>query len=179
MTETSSTPVAEEIDVPVDHCFPFPLLRLELVFRAEDRLSLPPFRGAFWRGVFGNALAAISRGSGGNVDFGPFAREDIYRAIFDPLAPLGRSWGQEPPPAFVIDAPPAHLHDAIAPGEIFKFGLTLFGIAVEALPAVLKAFSIAAETGLGSSRGKARLISVHEVWRAGGGERDRHGCFDA
>jgi hypothetical protein len=145
-----------------------PLVRLALAFRAEGRLSLPPFRGALWRGVFGLALKRMAEGEGPPVETGPYRREELYTALFDPKPLEGRKMGEAPPPPFVIDAPPAGLHDAIKPGAITQFGLTLVGRAAEALPAVIAAFARAGEAGLGSERGAARLIAAHAVWRPDG-----------
>ena len=150
-----------------------PALRLMLTFKAQDRLVLPAFRGAMWRGVFGRALRQIADAEAGEawpgdirpVSFGPWQRDEIYVGLF---APEGEGAFARTPPPFVIDAP-GGARSIVEPGQTEMIGLTLIGKAAGALPAVLAAFSIAANEGLGKAqggaRGRAALVEAAVGWR--------------
>ncbi len=161
-----------------------PLARLQITLVAcEDIVDLPPFRGAFWRGVFGRALAALSDESLplaevwpesiATVSFGKWRRAELYRMLFAPEDETATLPAHLQVPApFVIDALPGESH--LREGETEMIGLTLIGnAAVHALPAVLAAFERAGRDGLGGAsadghRGRARLVDASLTWREAG-----------
>lgn len=157
-----------------------PLLRLMLTFEAEERIvDLPPFRGAFWRGLFGRALKQLARADTpieavwpeeiATIGFGRYRRDSLYEMLFAPgEEALNIPAFRQPPPPFVVDMPGGL--EVLRAGATELVGLTLIGdAAAEALPAVLAAFALAARDGLGGNRGRARLADAAVCWREPGG----------
>lgn len=148
-----------------------PALRLMLTFRALDRLVLPTFRGAMWRGVLGRALKRLSDaaaidnsiwpGDISPVSFGGLDRAALYETLF---APEGDGAFARTPAPFVIDAP-GSASNSIEAGQTEMIGLTLFGPSIAAMPAILACFAIAARDGLGKQRGRAVLVEAAVGWR--------------
>jgi hypothetical protein len=141
-----------------------PLARYELAFRARDRITLPPFQGALWRSVFGNALKGLTdraEADGRNAEAG------LYRYFFETPPPPGaakmRLYEAAPHP-YVIAAEPNFEPRLIAPGDAVLIELTLIGRGNDAAPSVFQAFAQAAAAGLGKSRGRAELSSVRPIW---------------
>jgi hypothetical protein len=169
--------------MPSEPCLP--LIRLMLTFVAIEPVGdLPRFRGALWRGVFGRALRRLSDPAQpladvwpadiATIGFGPYGRAGLYDGLFAPEDGAGAvPQHLQVPSPFVIDALPGP--DGLDTGETELIGLTLIGERVaEALPALLAAFRIAGEDGLGGAngagrRGRMHLVDAAVTWRDPGG----------
>jgi hypothetical protein len=142
-----------------------PLTRYRLVFRAQEPFALPPFQGAVWRSVFGNALKAMSERA---AALGQPDRAELYRYFFEtpppPDAPKMRLYETAPHPYVIAAEPNFEPHD-VARGAHVLVELTLIGSSNDAVDAVFEAFALAAAAGLGKSRGRAELVEAHPIWR--------------
>lgn len=136
-----------------------PLFRYELTFRAREHITLPPFQGKLWRGVFGAALKKLSDSAAldGNDD-----AAQVYSYFFDTPKPHEGSapFGKDAPLPYVIAAEVNAEPWRLAPGQPILLELTLIGRGNDAASMVFDAFAEAANTGLGKSRGRAELIRV-------------------
>lgn len=154
------------------HPLDLPLLRLELAFRLRDVCWLPPFRGSLWKSVLGPQLKRL--------DDTRRAPQGRPRSLYDwilstgPGHALRRPLAGDPPHPLVIDAPPADDWAFLPPGSLLRLQLTLCGRLIDEWDSVVRAFAAAGDGGIGRAisengkRGRARLISVHEVWRPDG-----------
>lgn len=174
--------------------FRVPMARLELVFRCRDVCWLPPARGALWRSVLGPQLASLqSSHSSGASEQGSAIRRirrcymgerrvapvpmppDLYNWLFNtsPHHCLSLpAFGTAPHP-LTIDCPAANEWEFVPPGHTIRFQITLAGRLIFAWKTLLLAFANAATRGIGKAisldgrRGRAELVSVYQVWRAG------------
>jgi CRISPR-associated endoribonuclease Cas6 len=141
-----------------------PLARYRLDFRARDTITLPPFQGALWRGVFGKALKGLcgeARADGAN-------EPGLYDYFVETPPPADatkmRRYDAAPHP-YVLGAEPNFEPRHFAPGDMLTIELALIGRGNAHAPAVFEAFARAGEGGLGKSRGRAALSEVHAIWR--------------
>jgi CRISPR/Cas system endoribonuclease Cas6 (RAMP superfamily) len=126
-------------------------------------MILPPYKGAVFRGAFGNAFRRL-------VCLAPKAdcrscdlrQRCLYVAIFEPPASPGyrdaAKFSQAPRP-YVIN-PPLTSRQSFRPGEPLEFDLALMGPAIEALPYFIYIFMEMGRQGLGRERGKYELLQV-------------------
>lgn len=146
-----------------------PLARYRLLFRALDRVTLPPFQGKLWRSVFGLALRALSDRAAAE---GREPESRLYQDIFEtkPAAGLKLPLAGDAPRPYVIAADANPEPWTFAPGQALSIELTLIGRAAKAAPSVMEAFARAAAAGLGETRGRAELTSVGQLWPVSLGE---------
>lgn len=126
----------------------FDLWRLRFHFHAEEPVFFPPGKAAnVLRGAFGMLLRDT-------------AAPAEYQRVFEPKATGGGPSGlADHPRPFVFRA--AHLNgQTIAPGSSFHFDMHLFDTRHPASPALQEAYARLAETGLGPSRGRTKLVSI-------------------
>lgn len=126
-------------------------------------MVLPPYKGAVFRGAFGNAfrrLACIAPKA--DCPACDLRRKCLYVAIFEPPAPPGyrdaAKFSQAPRP-YVLN-PPLITRQSFRPGETLEFDLVLIGPAIEALPYFIHIFMEMGRQGLGRERGKYELLRV-------------------
>ncbi len=142
---------------------PFVSERYTFRLRAEERIQLPPYKGAAFRGGFGYAfrkvVCALKRKP---CDDCLLKARCVYAYIFETPPPSGtkvmRKYTRAPHP-FVIE-PPADRRSRFEQGEIIPFEIILIGKAVEYLPYFIYTFETLGGMGIGRERGKYHLESV-------------------
>lgn len=143
----------------------FPAARYRFDFTVETPLRLPDYAGSALRGAFGHALKrAVCVTRERECKACMLYRSCAYPAVFAPPAPerhAAQKFSEVPAP-YVIEPPPWGAR-AYASGEPLTFNLVLIGGALKQLPIVVHAFQRAFEHGVGSSDGRARLVSVHHL----------------
>lgn len=137
--------------------------RFRFRLRLIDTGILPPYKGAIFRGVLGQALHRL-------VCIAPrircgdcaFAAKCLYTAIFESSPPPGaadaRKFSQAPRP-FVLN-PPLTSRQSFHPGDTLDFDLVLLGPAIEALPYFIYIFQEIGKKGLGREGGRYELVRV-------------------
>lgn len=144
---------------------PFPLLILRITIRARQRLVMKHFPGAQLRGNFDDALRKQECLTGdcncSGCRYRPAcAYASLFNPAFDNLPDSGKT--SEYPRPYIL-CPTTVPSGGIRKGEIYTFDLTLIGTATQHATAVIKALIAGGEAGIGSSRGKYELESVHSV----------------
>ncbi len=126
-------------------------------------MVLPPYKGAVFRGAFGNAFRHL-------VCVAPKAdcvacllrSQCLYVAFFEPPPPSdypdAAKFSSAPAP-YVLN-PPLTNRQAFHPGDLLDFEMVLIGPAIEALPYFIYTFTELGRMGLGSKRGKYDLVKV-------------------
>lgn len=137
--------------------------RFRFKIRALENLLLPEYKGATFRGGFGQALknvaCALKR-----QDCGTCLLRDrcVYIYLFETPPPrdtdMMRLYPSVPHP-FVLE-PPETKARYIPAGECLEFGLVLVGKALELLPYFVYAFISLGERGLGKEHGTFALEAV-------------------
>jgi CRISPR-associated endoribonuclease Cas6 len=149
----------------IDHPMSFDLFAFRLQFRALESLYFPPGKaGNVIRGALGNIFhsfvcvpaCADARGC-------PHRSTCAYARLFEPTAIAdGPSGLADWPRPFVIRA--AHLDGQHrSRGESFHFDLLVFEMRDPALPYFAFSFSQLMREGLGPGRGRAELVSIHDL----------------
>jgi len=140
--------------------------RFRFSLRVTSPMVLPPYKGAVFRGAFGNAFRRL-------VCLAPKAdcldcilREKcLYIAVFEPPPPPdyadAAKFSQAPRP-YVLN-PPLTPRQSFRPGETLNFELVLIGPAVDVLPYFIYIFTELGRKGLGRERGKYELIQVDQL----------------
>jgi len=137
--------------------------KYSLQLRAVDRIRLPPYKGAAFRGGFGYAfrrvVCALKKKT---CDDCLLKARCVYAYIFETPPPPGtkimRKYTRAPHP-FVIE-PPEGNRTTYEPGEILPLEIVLVGKAIEFLPYFIYTFETLGEMGLGRERGKFHLETV-------------------
>ncbi|MBI3949194.1 MAG: CRISPR system precrRNA processing endoribonuclease RAMP protein Cas6 [Acidobacteria bacterium] len=135
----------------------------QFTLRAETEAWLPRFKGSTLRGAFGTALKqAVCIRSDFNCEVCLVRPSCIYTHLFETLPPTGANFfqGQKQAPRPFVLEPPLDQKQHYWPGQRLRFGLTLIGRAVDALPYVIFAVDEAGRRGLGQERGRFALESV-------------------
>ncbi|MGA2403994.1 MAG: CRISPR system precrRNA processing endoribonuclease RAMP protein Cas6 [Syntrophobacteraceae bacterium] len=140
--------------------------RFRLSIEVRSLMVLPPYKGAVFRGAFGNAfrrvVCAVPR-----VDCAVcmLRQRCLYVSIFEPPPPASypdaAKFSQAPPP-YVLN-PPLTNRQAFHPGDSLDFELVLIGPAIEALPYFIYTFTEMGKRGLGRERGRYALACVDLV----------------
>lgn len=143
------------------------VLRSELRLRAVDAADLPSFLGSTLRGAFGHSLKnAVCVMPHRDCERCQVADRCLYPYLFETPPPPGLAQlkGQNQAPRPFILAPPvsetSNGRHRINRGEDLRFGLTVVGRAVQALPYLIYAVSEMARGGLGADRGRFELSDV-------------------
>ncbi|MBI2528924.1 MAG: CRISPR system precrRNA processing endoribonuclease RAMP protein Cas6 [Candidatus Rokubacteria bacterium] len=150
--------------------------RRTLRLRAVTPVEIPAFSGALWHAVLGPALKKVAcpapRGTCGACQRRPGCPYPIVMEAAPgdggpaPMAGLARI-----PGPLVLDAGPWRTR-RFEPGEEFTAAFALAGHDGALIEAVTRALAVAAEEGLGRSRGRARCEGyTHEEWPCPPGAR--------
>lgn len=141
---------------------PFGHYRLRAV--ADESIHLPGFAGATLRGALGHALRELSCMTGQSDCLGcPLLANCRYPALFEPkLLGMRDSRQPTPPPPYLIRSPVAHPR-TYKPGEAFEFEMVLFDLTSSDLELILRAWQRALWKGLGTRKGRARLVLVQQA----------------
>ncbi|MEW6296015.1 MAG: CRISPR system precrRNA processing endoribonuclease RAMP protein Cas6 [Candidatus Diapherotrites archaeon] len=126
-------------------------------------MTLPPYKGAVFRGAFGNAfrrlVCLVPKDKCSNCRH---REKCLYTAIFEPSPPPqypdAGKFHQAPRP-YVLN-PPLTAESTFNPGEVLSFELVLVGRAIDAIPYFIVIFSETGRHGLGRDRGRFELLSV-------------------
>ncbi|MBM4273114.1 MAG: CRISPR system precrRNA processing endoribonuclease RAMP protein Cas6 [Deltaproteobacteria bacterium] len=137
--------------------------RFRFHLRIQTLMVLPPYKGAVFRGAFGNVfrrLACVAPKA--NCPSCILRQRCLYVAIFEPPAPTGYSdaakFSQAPRP-YVLN-PPLTPRQVFHPDETLDFELVLIGPAISAIPYFIHILEDMGRRGLGSERGKYELQQV-------------------
>lgn len=148
------------------------MLRLELVFRFMDVAWLPPFRGSLWRSILGPALKRLDK----REEWRPPHEKKLPRSLYDWVfhtpasANLATPKDGCAPHPLIVDAPATKDWVFVPKGQTMRIQLTLVGHFANAWQQIIMAFADAGQRGIGKAitregrRGRAKLISVHQVW---------------
>lgn len=137
--------------------------RFRFSLRVTNLMVLPPYKGAVFRGAFGNAFRRLAclfpqRKCPACEQRG----QCLYAAVFEPSPPPqypdAGKFHQAPRP-YVLN-PPLTTKSTINPGEVLSFELVLVGRAVDAIPYFIVIFSEIGRRGLGRDRGSFELLIV-------------------
>ncbi|OQA92338.1 MAG: hypothetical protein BWY26_00348 [Elusimicrobia bacterium ADurb.Bin231] len=137
-----------------------------IVITAQEDIFLPAYKGSTFRGGFGNAFKKICCIQRHSECVKCILRDKCaYSFIFE-SSPLSDSQKlknlEEIPRPFVIE-PPLAKETKYHAGDILKFGLILFGKAVEFLPYMIYTFAELGKIGIGKGRGKFELKEVLDI----------------
>lgn len=133
------------------------LYRLEAV--AEQPIHWPGFAGATLRGALGHALRELECMTGQPECHGcPLLRNCRYPALFEPRL-LGKAGAPTPPPPYVVRTP-AEQPRTTRPGDTFTFDMLLCHLDTADIELMHRAWQRALRKGLGTRRGRARLVSM-------------------
>ncbi|MEW6386141.1 MAG: CRISPR system precrRNA processing endoribonuclease RAMP protein Cas6 [Thermodesulfobacteriota bacterium] len=141
--------------------------------RVKTLMVLPPYKGAVFRGAFGNALRRlVCVAKGAPCDSCLLRQKCLYIALFEPSPPpdfLDAGKFLQAPRPYVLN-PPLTTRQAFHPGETLDFELVLIGPAIDALPYFIHIFQEVGRRGLGPERGKYELVGVDHLQKGGNGE---------
>lgn len=133
------------------------------IFRVEEPLHLPGYKGSTFRGALGHAFKQVSCAlRREHCDSCLVKQRCAYSVCFETPVPDGaeimRKYPNAPHP-FVLEPPPDEKQD-YEPGEELTVHLWLIGRAKEYLPYFVYAFDEMGKQGLGRDRGKVTLTRV-------------------
>jgi hypothetical protein len=140
--------------------------RFRLSIEVRSLMVLPRYKGAVFRGAFGNAfrrvVCAVPRADCATCIL---RSKCLYVSIFKPSPPANypdaAKFSQAPAP-YVLN-PPLTSRQAFHPGDNLDFELVLIGPAIEALPYFIYTFTEMGKRGLGRERGRYALTRVDLV----------------
>lgn len=143
------------------------IARFRFTIEPLELVALPDYKGSALRGGFGHAFRRATCLSRERVCESCLLRSACsYYTIFETkvsqeVADRLRI-GADAPHPFVIEPPMTEQH-TFRPGELIRYGVTLFGTAIGTLPFFIYAFMILGENlGLGKGRGRFRVVSVED-----------------
>ncbi len=140
-------------------------LNTEFILEAEEEIILPNFKGAAFRGLFGNVLrriiCALKKSS---CDECPLRSACVYSYIFETYPTkeppiLNREKYIKIPHPYIIE-PPLEEKRLYKSGESIIFNVILIGRATEYLPYFIYTFSECGKIGIGRERGKFILKRI-------------------
>ena len=141
----------------------FQFERFRFTIKVASLMVLPPYKGAVFRGAFGNAFRRIVCAVPRTDCAACMLRQKcLYVSIFEPPPPANypdaAKFSTAPAP-YVLN-PPLTNRQAFHPGDLLDFEIVLIGPAIEALPYFVYTFTELGRMGLGSRRGKYDLVKV-------------------
>ncbi len=144
----------------------FRCLRLSVSVQAEEYIRLPAYQGSALRGAFGHALKRSVCAAGNQTcDACILKSQCIYSYAFETPPPENskvlRNFTSVPHP-FIIN-PITGESGIYEPGMSFCFGMTLVGRAIEYVPYFVYAFMRMGEQGIGSGKGRFRVLLVNDL----------------
>ena len=126
-------------------------------------MVLPPYKGAVFRGAFGNAfrrvVCAVPRADCATC---LLRLKCLYVSVFEPPPPPNypdAAKFSDAPRPFILN-PPLTNRQAFHPGDNLEFELVLIGPAIEALPYFIYTFIEIGRKGLGPERGRYGMVAV-------------------
>ena len=148
----------------------FRIAKFRFTVYARERIRLPDYKGAVFRGGFGYAFKKIvCVVKDKPCDSCLLKQKCIYSYIFETPPPddteILRLYPKVPHP-FVIE-PPLTEKQVFAPGESFSFHLILIGNAIDYLPYFIYTFTELGKQGIGSDRGRYDLTRVEGIGLGG------------
>jgi hypothetical protein len=134
-------------------------------FSAEETITLPPYAGSAWRGLFGHGLrrtVCVTRQP--TCEGCLLVGSCIYSTLFEspPREAADRARYNAVPHPYLVRVDPLAPRD-IEPGEFLDVGIHLFGSAVGALPYLVHAMGLVGERGIGRGHGRFRLGLVWQL----------------
>ena len=141
----------------------FAFERFRFTIKVSSLMVLPPYKGAVFRGAFGNAfrriVCAVPKADCATC---MLRLKCLYVSIFEHPPPANypdaAKFSTAPAP-YVLN-PPLTNRQAFHPGDLLDFEMVLIGPAIEALPYFIYTFTELGRKGLGSQRGKYDLVGV-------------------
>ncbi|NTU52817.1 MAG: CRISPR system precrRNA processing endoribonuclease RAMP protein Cas6 [Chlorobiaceae bacterium] len=143
------------------------IARFRFTIEPLELVQLPDYKGSALRGGFGHAFkraTCLSR----DRQCEPCILKSAcaYHTVFETKVSQERAdrlrIGADAPHPFLIEPPMTGQH-TFRPGDSIRYGVTLFGTAIDKLPFFIYAFMILGENlGLGKGRGRFRLVSVED-----------------
>ena len=141
----------------------------EVKLQAVEEVKLPAYKGGTIDGALDRAVHATACGwRGGDYQKCPCGLNCPYIAIFEPQY-LHQSTSDDPlrryaktPRLYGID-PPREKRSIYPPSAILTFRFLLFGEGVNYLPWFIMGLQTLEQKGIGSGRGKVKLLSVQSV----------------
>ena len=148
------------------HPPPFTWCQLEISYTCRDTMELPRWKGSLLRGGLGRALRQmLCPQRCDNPDTCDRLPACTYRTLFNPPLlhphPDLRNIKDAPRPYTV--RPPLDTQTTYHPGDQLVFGVTLLGPAIDQLMAIIGAWTLLGEMGLGLERGRASLENIQRV----------------
>lgn len=147
--------ISANMTIPTSSPQPLALTAHQLFFelQAQEPMSLHAHNGSALRGMLYRAVAELATGDRRAPDLRFVPDPAIHRllATLDEDSPRGK----DVPRPYVIEPPPPRSlgesegDHTLAPGQVFTFGITLFGDAMEAFPILVMAMKYAEQRGLG------------------------------
>jgi hypothetical protein len=143
------------------------IARFRFTIEPTELVQLPDYKGSALRGGFGHAFkraTCLSRDR--RCEPCILKSACAYYTVFETKVSQETAdrlrIGADAPHPFLID-PPMTDRNTFRPGDSIRYGLTLFGTAIDKLPFFIYAFMILGENlGLGKGRGRFRLMSVED-----------------
>ncbi len=138
--------------------------RVEL--KPREQISLPPYKGSTFRGVFGHALKrVICISKHRNCDDCIVRLRCVYSAIMETPIPEDHphhgKYRNAPHPYVII--PPLTKRRHFHPEDSISFEFVLVGKANEFLPYFIYTFTEMGKTGIGIKRGRFQIASVQAL----------------
>ncbi len=144
----------------------FRVAKFKFTICAKERIRLPSYKGAAFRGGFGytfKRVVCVMRGKECNDCI--LKQKCIYSYIFETPPPedteILRLYPKVPHP-FVIK-PPITEKQSFEPGESLSFQLVLIGKAIDYIPYFIYTFTELGKKGIGQGRGKYELLEVEGI----------------
>ncbi len=129
----------------------------EFKLSAIDEIILPPYKGSAFRGVFGHSLRRILCITKMRDCYACLLKENCgYYYLFE----TENQRGEKVSRPFVIE-PPMTDERIFPPGNEIVLKIILFGNGLKYLPYIIYSFKEMGKMGLGSGRGKYRLLEVN------------------
>lgn len=143
------------------------IARFQFTIEPTELVQLPDYKGSALRGGFGHAFkraTCLSRDR--RCEQCILKSACAYYTVFETKVSQETAdrlrIGADAPHPFLIEPPMTGQH-TFRPGDSIRYGLTLFGTAIDKLPFFIYAFMILGENlGLGKGRGRFRLMSVED-----------------
>ncbi len=144
-----------------------PLAEYRFTYQAIDDVTLPPFAGSLWHGVFGRALKS-------QVCIAPDSRCEqcmllhncdyayLFHGPRPPDSVLMRSYNTIPVP-HIMRIKNREEEKIITAGKEFSVSMVLVGKSNKRIAAVIRAMLEVGMAGFGKKRAKARLVEVSQT----------------
>lgn len=144
----------------------FQLSKYKLILVAKETLYLPEYKGATFRGGFGNTFKkVVCINKDKECKDCILKPKCIYSYIFETTPPVDTEKlrkSKDIPKPFIIE-PPISTKEKYLPEEIFALNLILIGKAIDYLPYFIFTFKELGNIGIGKGREKYELTSLKTI----------------